>query len=986
EYNPVTNAWTQKANFPGIRRIDPVAFGIGANGYVGLGSPTGSGIPYYDFWMYTPGTNSWAIRDSFPGGPRQAANSFVIGKKGYVTLGKDYSNSKTDTWEYNPASNNWTQKVSFPIWRDRAYAFSAGSKGYVGLGYPYVTFYQFDPIADTWTPLANYPSHTRGFGVSFSINGIGYIGLGSDGSGKDSAVFWQYEPDPSILSLDASDSVICHNQTFTVPYNMGGVFDTSNNFTLQISDSTGNFANVLDIGSLHATLSGTITTTMPPTVPAGSGYRMRVVSSNPVVTGTVIEQSFSVLSSVVPSITIAPSANPSCQGSSVMFSATGQNGGNNPTYQWKLNGTTVGGNSASYSSSTLQTGDRVWSVFSSSVFCAIPPVVNSDTVTMTVLTTQPPTVQLTSSADSICSGTMVTYTATPANVYNPTYNWYYNDALVQINGLTYANANLQNNDSVWVELTSYGNCNASNIDTSNIIRMPVVSPPVVPLVSILSVSDTVCSGTSVTLNATAVNGGGTPLFQWIKNGNAVGTNSSNYTVSVGNNDSVWVILTSSALCANGVTDTSAKKIFTVQPSLSPTITISASQNNICLNTNVTFTATDNNIGSNTPIHQWKKNGISVGTNSNSYSDSSLVNGDIISCQLSGISCASPPVINSNSITMAVSAPVTPNISISTNSTSVCAGSTATFNSIVTNPGVSPGYLWLKNSVNVGFSGTTYSTSALATGDVITCILSVSQGCVTKTSDTSNSITITVNNAVVPTITVNASKTTICSGETVTFTATQTNGGSSPSYLWSKNGVSVGFSGNPYPTSNILNGDAFTARLTSNAVCASPMQVLSSPIIIAVSVPATPTISQSGNILSSNSATGNQWLLNGTPISSATGQNYTPTQSGNYRVVVTDVNGCLSQQSNTIFVSVTGIEELTTGSISVYPNPATNQLNINLGGLQEAEVRIFNVDGKLIIETRQSINNSLDISNLAIGIYLVEIKTRDVSVRRRWVKI
>jgi predicted extracellular nuclease len=65
-------------------------------------------------------------------------------------------------------------------------------------------------------------------------------------------------------------------------------------------------------------------------------------------------------------------------------------------------------------------------------------------------------------------------------------------------------------------------------------------------------------------------------------------------------------------------------------------------------------------------------------------------------------------------------------------------------------------------------------------------------------------------------------------------------------------------------------------------------------------PATPTITPSGPTtfctggsvtLTSSSATGNQWLLNGSPIGGATGQTYPPTASGDYSVKVTDGNGC-----------------------------------------------------------------------------------------------
>ena len=62
----------------------------------------------------------------------------------------------------------------------------------------------------------------------------------------------------------------------------------------------------------------------------------------------------------------------------------------------------------------------------------------------------------------------------------------------------------------------------------------------------------------------------------------------------------------------------------------------------------------------------------------------------------------------------------------------------------------------------------------------------------------------------------------------------------------------------------------------------------------VAPPAVPTISQNGTSLSSSSALGNQWFLNGSAISGATSQTYNPTQAGAYTVEVT-IDGC----SNTV---------------------------------------------------------------------------------------
>lgn len=95
--------------------------------------------------------------------------------------------------------------------------------------------------------------------------------------------------------------------------------------------------------------------------------------------------------------------------------------------------------------------------------------------------------------------------------------------------------------------------------------------------------------------------------------------------------------------------------------------------------------------------------------------------------------------------------------------------------------------------------------------------------------------------------------------------------------------------------------------------------------------ATPSISASGAvsicngtsvILTSSSATGNQWYLNGVAIPGAINQTYTVTASGTYTVVYT-IGTCSSQVSNSIAVTV---NTATTPSIA-----APDGTNICIGG-------------------------------------------------------
>ncbi len=72
----------------------------------------------------------------------------------------------------------------------------------------------------------------------------------------------------------------------------------------------------------------------------------------------------------------------------------------------------------------------------------------------------------------------------------------------------------------------------------------------------------------------------------------------------------------------------------------------------------------------------------------------------------------------------------------------------------------------------------------------------------------------------------------------------------------------------------------------------------------------------------------------------------------------------------------GLEEnLISNKIKLYPNPTKNRLNINAGTENIKSVLIYNLTGELILKTKVNKNKtSLNISNLANGVYLVKINT------------
>ncbi len=76
----------------------------------------------------------------------------------------------------------------------------------------------------------------------------------------------------------------------TVAFTSTDVFGGANTFTAQLSDDIGSFASPINIGSLGplggTAPSGIITISIPAGTVSGTGYRIRVVSDNPAITGS----------------------------------------------------------------------------------------------------------------------------------------------------------------------------------------------------------------------------------------------------------------------------------------------------------------------------------------------------------------------------------------------------------------------------------------------------------------------------------------------------------------------------------------------------------------------------------------------------------------------------------------------------------------------------------------------------------------------------
>lgn len=143
---------------------------------------------------------------------------------------------------------------------------------------------------------------------------------------------------------------------------------------------------------------------------------------------------------------------------------------------------------------------------------------------------------------------------------------------------------------------------------------------------------------------------------------------------------------------------------------------------------------------------------------------------------------------------------------------------------------------------------------------------------------------------------------------------------------------------------------------------------------------TANITQSGTVLTSSSATNNQWYLNGKIIAGATSQQYTATQNGTYYVEITMANGCILKSQELSIFSInpsSGDNEI---NLKTYPVPTNGELNIYFEVVQKNNVSIIlsNLMGQVAFkEEKVNYNgiytNKVNMNAFAAGVYILRVK-------------
>jgi hypothetical protein len=193
---------------------------------------------------------------------------------------------------------------------------------------------------------------------------------------------------------------------------------------------------------------------------------------------------------------------------------------------------------------------------------------------------------------------------------------------------------------------------------------------------------------------------------------------------------------------------------------------------------------------------------------------------------------------------------------------------------------------------------------------------------------------------------------VCEGVDIRLSA-----GKSAHYLWStgavSQGITVSASGTYYVKTSDQNGCSETSA--SLEVTVHPLPV--------------PEIKAVGNILNSGVDSGNQWYFEENPIKGADTRSYLATQSGTYKVIVTDDRGCRGQA---VYTHQLGMKSNSSqGTVLVSPNPGNGIFRIFHKNGPGGRISVHKMTGELILETENN-GQEINISFYGSGIYLLTL--------------
>jgi hypothetical protein len=548
-----------------------------------------------------------------------------------------------------------------------------------------------------------------------------------------------------------------------------------------------------------------------------------------------------------------------------------------------------------------------------------------------------PTAITSSAGNTLCNGTSTTLTATGGSQGSgASYQWYTGScggtlfATTSSNTVTVAPTV---GTTYFVRLTGGSTCpNTTTCATLAVAVQNAIAN------NTISGNQSICSGASpATLTGSTPTGGsGSYIYSWevsttsgASGFSAIGSsNSIDYSPGALTQNTWFRRTVTSGTC------TTPNESNVIQVTVTPTvgtptaITIAAGSEPSCQLTSAGTTTSYATTASNSTSFNWSLSNGSAGS-INSAGVMTWTNGfsGSVDIRVTANGCNGPSAMVTRTVNIA---PTVGTPTFTAGATSLCTGATETYTATASNGTVTYSIV---GGTGASINSTTGEVSSVTGNFTVRASAAGCNGPVTADR------VITVTAVTTPSVSISANPgTSICGGTSVTFTATPTNGGGSPTYQWKLNGSNVGSGGTTYTNASLANGDVVSVELTSNALCPSTPTATDSKTMTV----AQPSLSSINATLGTPMAVGDYLWAGNTNTSWTTasnwfvlgsGNNFTiassvPTTSTNvYVLTLTVAVQCVSNTNNATINATSNANNVTIGTGATVTVVSSNNLNV-----------------------------------------------------------
>lgn len=341
------------------------------------------------------------------------------------------------------------------------------------------------PVNVTSTNLVTPITYTSSNPAVATISATGMIHITGSGttnitaSQAGSAVYDPALPVSKQLTVAAQDIPVV---TISPDYASG-----CEGMTITFTATT-NTPNVNYKWQINGANTGTNSPTLAVTTISKTDVVTCTVTTTDVCPASALSNTYSSISLdpyVTPLVSIQSSAAAGvCSGAEITFTATTENEGTAPIYQWIVNNVNVGENSKTFKSSTLNNGDIIsFNLTNIGGACLTTLFAYSNNMIANIipLPNPAPSVNIIPSVNNVYAGTSITFTAAPQNAGpSPQYQWKINDVNVGANSPTFTSSSIKDHDRVTCTLTVNINCTyevTAPPVVMNILIPPAIIPP-----------------------------------------------------------------------------------------------------------------------------------------------------------------------------------------------------------------------------------------------------------------------------------------------------------------------------------------------------------------------------------------------------------------------------------------------------------------------------------------------------------------------------